>query len=66
MKDHAFTDGNKRIGILVMITFSEINDIELTYTDDELINCIADFCGHVQKADFSDFCIFDFKHLFQI
>ena len=34
---HVTVDGNKRIGILVMITFLELNSISLTYTDDELI-----------------------------
>ena len=38
VKNHAFVDGNKRIGILAMITFLEINGIYLTYTDDELID----------------------------
>jgi len=37
IKNHPFVDGNKRIGILVMITFLELNGISLTYTDDELI-----------------------------
>ncbi len=37
IKNHPFVDGNKRIGILVMITFLELNSISLTYTDDELI-----------------------------
>ena len=36
--NHAFVDGNKRIGLLVMISFLEINGIHLSYTDDELIN----------------------------
>lgn len=37
IKNHAFVDGNKRIGILAMLTFLEINGFDLTYTDDELI-----------------------------
>jgi death-on-curing protein len=37
VKNHAFLDGNKRIGLLAMLVFLEINDIELTYLDDELI-----------------------------
>lgn len=37
VKNHPFLDGNKRIGLLAMITFLEINGIELEYTDDELI-----------------------------
>ena len=37
VKNHPFLDGNKRIGLLAMITFLEINGIELESTDDELI-----------------------------
>lgn len=37
VKNHPFIDGNKRIGILVMITFLEINGVEVTCTDEELI-----------------------------
>ena len=37
VKNHPFLDGNKRIGILVMITFLEINGVEVTCTDEELI-----------------------------
>lgn len=35
--NHAFVDGNKRIGIMVMLSFLEINGIHLSYTDNELI-----------------------------
>lgn len=45
IKDHAFTDGNKRIGILTMITFLGINGIGLTYTDDELISVGLDLAA---------------------
>lgn len=37
VSNHAFVDGNKRIGLLVMLTFFEINNVHLTYTDEELI-----------------------------
>ncbi|MBQ6922473.1 MAG: type II toxin-antitoxin system death-on-curing family toxin [Clostridia bacterium] len=37
VSNHAFVDGNKRIGLLVMLSFLEINGIHLKYTDDELI-----------------------------
>ena len=37
VKNHPFIDGNKRIGVLVMITFLEINGIEIICTDEELI-----------------------------
>lgn len=37
IKNHPFVDGNKRIGILAMISFLEVNGIKLACTDDELI-----------------------------
>ncbi|WIV13896.1 type II toxin-antitoxin system death-on-curing family toxin [Proteiniborus sp. MB09-C3] len=37
MKNHPFIDGNKRMGILVMMIFLEINGIEIDCTDEELI-----------------------------
>lgn len=36
--DHAFFDGNKRIGLLSMLSFLAINGIYLKYSDRELIN----------------------------
>ena len=37
ISNHAFVDGNKRIGIYVMLTFLEMNGIRLLCTDDELV-----------------------------
>ena len=37
IKNHPFLDGNKRIGILSMLVFLEINGLPITCTDDELI-----------------------------
>lgn len=35
--NHAFVDGNKRIGLYVMLTFLEVNGIRLETNDDELV-----------------------------
>lgn len=40
IKNHAFVDGNKRIGTHVMLVFLALNGIELEYTQEELINMI--------------------------
>jgi len=37
IKNHPFIDGNKRIGVLAMISFLEINGIKLICTDEELV-----------------------------
>ncbi len=36
--NHAFLDGNKRVGLLTMLTFFKVNNINLSYTDSELID----------------------------
>ncbi len=38
VSNHAFVDGNKRIGILVMLSFLQINGVKLAYTKKEIIN----------------------------
>ena len=35
--NHAFLDGNKRVGLLAMLTFFKINNVNLNYSDKELI-----------------------------
>ena len=37
ISNHAFVDGNKRVGIYVMLTFLEVNGIRIECTDNELI-----------------------------
>ncbi len=37
IKNHPFVDGNKRIGVLVMLVFLELNSIFLKYSDEELV-----------------------------
>ena len=36
MANHAFVDGNKRIGVYVMLTFLEMNGIRMEYDNDDL------------------------------
>lgn len=36
IKNHAFADGNKRVGILAMLVFLEINEVQIQCTDAEL------------------------------
>lgn len=38
IKNHPFLDGNKRIGILAMMVFLDLNGIELKCTDEEVID----------------------------
>lgn len=36
ISNHAFVDGNKRIGMFVMLTFLEVNGIHIEATNDEV------------------------------
>lgn len=38
VSNHAFVDGNKRIGIYVMLTFLEANGIKVNFTNAEIVN----------------------------
>lgn len=40
VKNHAFVDGNKRIGAHAMLVFLALNKIELDYTQEELSDVI--------------------------
>ena len=38
VSNHPFVDGNKRIGILIMLVFFEMNGILIYFTDDEVVD----------------------------
>lgn len=38
ISNHAFVDGNKRIGLYVMLTFLEVNGLTVEATNEEIIN----------------------------
>lgn len=40
VKNHAMADGNKRIGVHVMLVFLEINGYDLEYSQKELVDLI--------------------------
>lgn len=37
ISNHAFVDGNKRIGVYVMLTFLEVNGIQIDCTNEEVV-----------------------------
>ena len=37
VSNHAFLDGNKRIGMFVMLTFLEVNGIRVECTDEDIV-----------------------------
>lgn len=38
ISNHAFADGNKRIGVYVMLTFLEVNGIHMDCTNEEVVS----------------------------
>lgn len=52
VKNHAFVDGNKRIGAHAMLVFLELNGISLEYTQEELSDIILSVAA--DKSDFRD------------
>ena len=45
VNNHPFVDGNKRTGILAMITFLELNGTSINYTDEDLIKIGLDLAA---------------------
>ena len=52
INDHAFLDGNKRIGVLVMLMTLRLNGISLRYTQQELIR--LGLCAASGEAGYED------------
>ena len=38
ISNHAFVDGNKRIGVFIMLTFLEVNGIHVNCTNEDVFN----------------------------
>ena len=52
ISNHAFVDGNKRIGVYVMLSFLELNGIHIEASDEDVVNLgigVAD--GSMSKDD---------------
>ena len=51
IKNHAFVDGNKRIGAHAMLVFLALNDIEVEYEDAEFIKLVLDVAAGEISAE---------------
>ena len=51
IRNHPFIDGNKRIGTHAMLVFLDLNNITLSYEDDELISTILSVASDKMDAD---------------
>lgn len=52
IRNHAFVDGNKRIGAHAMLVFLALNGVELSYTQKELSDMVLDTAAG--EATFED------------
>ena len=58
IENHPFTDGNKRIGVHLNLLFLKINNIELTYSQKELIEFgLSVAAGNMNKDDIKQWLI---------
>ncbi len=60
IKNHAFVDDNKRIGVHTMLVFLEINGISLEYTQKELYTTVLDIASG--KADVEELTTWILNH----
>lgn len=55
VQNHPFHDGNKRTGAAVAVVFLELNGIELTLTNDELVELVLGVAtGQLKKPQITD------------
>ena len=58
ISNHAFVDGNKRIGMLVMLTFLEVNGIRLCLTSAEVARVgLAVAAGEMKYGELLDWIL---------
>lgn len=51
IRNHPFLDGNKRIGTHAMLVFLDINNITLSYEDEDLISTILHVAAGAMACD---------------
>lgn len=52
ISNHAFVDGNKRIGMYVLLSFLELNGIYIDATDDDVIEAgLSIACGNMKYEE---------------
>ncbi len=58
IENHPFVDGNKRIGVHLMLLFLKLNNIEVNYSQQELIDFGLDIAsGKMSKNDIKGWII---------
>jgi death-on-curing protein len=49
--NHPFIDGNKRIGVFSMLVFLDVNEINIEFTDEELVDLTLKLADGTYKFD---------------
>ena len=58
IENHPFIDGNKRIGVHLMLLFLKLNNIEVNYSQQELVDFGLDIAsGKISKNDIKGWII---------
>ncbi len=58
ISNHAFVDGNKRIGIFILLTFLEVNGIKIRPTNEEVARVgLAVAAGEMKYQDLLDWIL---------
>lgn len=59
IKNHPFIDGNKRMGLHLMLITLVINNVHLNYTDDEMVELIMDVVTNKTSLEELTYWIFE-------
>ena len=51
ISNHAFVDGNKRIGMYIMLTFLEVNGVKLEITNEDIVSVGLSVASGEMKYD---------------
>lgn len=51
ISNHPFIDGNKRIGVYIMISFLEVNGVNIDFSDEEIIRVALDTASGKMKYE---------------